>query len=1578
APDTQDPLILGAVDQVIYQGDEWSPMTGVTAIDNKDGNLTSAIEVTGTYDVNVVGYYTITYTVEDAAGNDATISIELRVKAIELSGFNIVNGDFSEVLELPWGHWAGDGGASSVAIVDGVLNYTVTAIGNVTYSNQFSQTTRTIETGKLYQLQFKAKADDPRPMIVSIEDPGNGYLKYFTNTIDLSTEWVTYSMYITVSNPSTTTGKVGFFLGRIGTNSVPTTVYLDDVVITELTEAPDDITPPVLNGVTSYVVELGNIFNPLSGVSVTDDLDATLTVNDIIITGTVDVNTVGTYNLTYSVTDAGGNTTMLNRQVTVSDQPPASTWVIPNGDFSVDVAPLTENRISDNWGWHANTGSMSAQVTGGSAVIEIVSVGSVEYGIQFYLLNRVIEQGRTYEISFDAKALVARNMSVVLEAGVGGTRQFDHDYSLTTDWQTFTFTHYQINPTITNGKFAFFLGYFEGLGSAVTTVYIDNVVITPVSTTPDTEDPVITGVGDITIEQNEAFNPLLGVGVSDNKDGSLSISDIVITGADLVDTSVLGTYTVMYYLEDASGNSVTIERTITVVEPMGASTWVVVNGDFTKEQLVPYPQPAVDGWGWHGSGNFTVAITGGVAKIDVYDTWTLFYGVQFYLQNRELVQGHTYKITFMAKADDPRPIQMQMESGGAKFAAIFDLTTDWVTYTYEYTHTTASFTNGKFGFFLGNINGLSVPTTVYLDNVTVERIASLSADETAPQIWGAMDYTLVQGTPFNPLEGLRVYDLYDKTLLPENIVLVSNNVDVNVPGAYTVVYELTDASMNKLTLTRNVVVILPENAATDNIVIIDGDFALESPITNLDTNVGWTLKAGGSPGGTFDPATFVDGAVKINVLTVGVVPHGIQFFQRNSFMSPAGSLYKLTFSAKADVARDIRISFEETTNFTVLDYEIIALTTEWVTYEVLLLNRLQTHNDVKFGFFLGLIDSAAPERSAATAVYFDNVSLDLLGYATDALPPVISAPDVTVTTSATAYNAMTGVRYGDSAKKPIVVISSLTEGLVTFDALTGLYNVDISTPGVYTLTYTVTDMYGNVTVQNRILTVLAEAAPSSLVVINGDFAIDQSAPAAAGLGWGWHGSGVFNINITGGVAQIDVYDTWTLFYGVQFYILNRTMNQGETYLISFKAKADDPRPLQMNMESGGAKFTAYFDLTTDWVTYTYEYTHTGTSFTNGKFAFFVGNIHGLSVPTTVYIDDVTSTRINAKSVDTEKPQILGAMDYILVEGNAFDPLLGLRAFDNADKSLLPEHIKLVSSNVDVNVPGVYQVVYELTDSSRNKLTLTRTVTVITQAEAAASNIVFIDGDFALETPITTADANLGWTLKGGGTTAGTFEQSFVDGAVRINVLTVGSNPHSIQFFQRNSFVSPAGSLYVLTFSAKADVARDIRVSFEETSNWSVLSYQIVELSTEWTTYEVVLINRLQTHPDVKFGFFLGLIDPLAPERSATTAVYFDNVSLELVGYAVDTTAPVISAPDAALTTSVTPYTALTGVKYGDSAKKPTVVVTSETVGLVTFDPVTGLYNVDISVAGVYTLTYTVTDMYGNVTTVDRVLTVTAP
>lgn len=52
---------------------------GATAEDNVDGNLTDEIEVTGNVDTGEVGNYTVTYTVSDAAGNEAIKERQVKI-----------------------------------------------------------------------------------------------------------------------------------------------------------------------------------------------------------------------------------------------------------------------------------------------------------------------------------------------------------------------------------------------------------------------------------------------------------------------------------------------------------------------------------------------------------------------------------------------------------------------------------------------------------------------------------------------------------------------------------------------------------------------------------------------------------------------------------------------------------------------------------------------------------------------------------------------------------------------------------------------------------------------------------------------------------------------------------------------------------------------------------------------------------------------------------------------------------------------------------------------------------------------------------------------------------------------------------------------------------------------------------------------------------------------------------------------------------------------------------------------------------------------------------------------------------
>ena len=94
--------------------------SGATATDNKDGDLTSKIEVTGKVDVDKAGTYKIEYTVQDAAGNKTTVSrtVTVKEKAVSKPTISLIGG---EVVELEVNETFTDPGATATDSKDGDL-----------------------------------------------------------------------------------------------------------------------------------------------------------------------------------------------------------------------------------------------------------------------------------------------------------------------------------------------------------------------------------------------------------------------------------------------------------------------------------------------------------------------------------------------------------------------------------------------------------------------------------------------------------------------------------------------------------------------------------------------------------------------------------------------------------------------------------------------------------------------------------------------------------------------------------------------------------------------------------------------------------------------------------------------------------------------------------------------------------------------------------------------------------------------------------------------------------------------------------------------------------------------------------------------------------------------------------------------------------------------------------------------------------------------------------------------------------------------------------------------------------------
>ncbi|MGL4912701.1 MAG: glycosyl hydrolase family 18 protein, partial [Romboutsia sp.] len=79
---------------------------------------------------------------------------------------------------------------------------------------------------------------------------------------------------------------------------------------------PEQNQAPVIKGATDKTINVGDSFDKLAGVTASDKEDGDLT-SSIKVSGNIDTNTAGIYQLTYSVIDSKGLTTTSSRTITV-------------------------------------------------------------------------------------------------------------------------------------------------------------------------------------------------------------------------------------------------------------------------------------------------------------------------------------------------------------------------------------------------------------------------------------------------------------------------------------------------------------------------------------------------------------------------------------------------------------------------------------------------------------------------------------------------------------------------------------------------------------------------------------------------------------------------------------------------------------------------------------------------------------------------------------------------------------------------------------------------------------------------------------------------------------------------------------------------------------------------------------------------------------------------------------------------------------------------------------------------------------------------------------------------------------
>ncbi|MCK0178724.1 DUF5011 domain-containing protein [Flavobacteriaceae bacterium S0862] len=343
-------------------------------------------------------------------------------------------------------------------------------------------------------------------------------------------------------------------------------IYIDQVIITGIPSGPVDIIPPVITlmGDSTINLEEGNPYNE-EGATATDDIDGDISANIVIGGDMVDTNTVGSYIITYNVSDVAGNeATEVTRIVNVTQDATAPIITL-TGDSLIN---LEQGDLYNEQGATATDnidGDISANIVIGGDMVDTNTVGTyiVTYNVIDVTGNAAAEATRTVNITQDVTApvitlngasLINLNLgNVYTEQGAIATDNVDGDLT----------SSIAIGGDVVDGNIAgtYIVKYnvSDSAGNAATEVSRTVIVA------PDTEAPVITLIGASIINLNLGnLYTEQGAIATDNVDGDLTSS--IAIGGDAVDGNTAGVYIVTYNVSDAAGNAATeVIRTVNVI-----------------------------------------------------------------------------------------------------------------------------------------------------------------------------------------------------------------------------------------------------------------------------------------------------------------------------------------------------------------------------------------------------------------------------------------------------------------------------------------------------------------------------------------------------------------------------------------------------------------------------------------------------------------------------------------------------------------------------------------------------------------------------------------------------------------------------------------------------------------------------------------------------------------------------------------------------------------------------------------------------------------------------------------------------
>jgi len=351
----------------------------------------------------------------------------------------------------------------------------------------------------------------------------------------------------------------------------------------------DNIAPVItLTGANPQEVIVGSGYTEL-GASAWDNLDGDISFNITIDVSAMDITTVGSYSVTYNVSDTAGNSAIeVTRTINVvavgGDTTPPVITLIGNNPQTIIIGNAYNElgaKAEDNV-----DGDISAKITINASAVKTDVVGSYEvtYNVKDDAGNIALEQIRKVQVTAVADTtlpvitLIGSNPQIIILGNAYNELDAKAEDNVDGDISDKIVIDTSAVNTDAVGSYAVTYNVKDDAGN--TALEITRVVNVIAAGGEDNIAPAITLVGNNpqSITVGNAYNEL-GASATDNLDGD--ISGQIIIDAFAVDTTTAGSYPVSYNVIDAAGNAaVQMIRTVNVIVAVDTTPPVItLNGN---------------------------------------------------------------------------------------------------------------------------------------------------------------------------------------------------------------------------------------------------------------------------------------------------------------------------------------------------------------------------------------------------------------------------------------------------------------------------------------------------------------------------------------------------------------------------------------------------------------------------------------------------------------------------------------------------------------------------------------------------------------------------------------------------------------------------------------------------------------------------------------------------------------------------------------------------------------------------------------------------------------------------------------